>query len=118
MQLLEISMVAVASLGTIVLAVGRRPAFASLRAKWLGQQHYAHPIPTLVFAALVPVYGVINATARGRKVLVPELVLDRAIPVEPVWILVYVSMWVFAFLPAFVVREVELRHRSVLAYLS
>ena len=53
MQLLEISVLGVASLGTIVLAIGRRPAFASLRAKWLGRQHYAHPIPTLVFAALV-----------------------------------------------------------------
>ncbi len=73
MQLLEISVVAVASLGTIIIAVGQLPAFASLRAKWLGRQHYAHPIPTLLFAALVPVYFVINANTPGRTVFVPEL---------------------------------------------
>jgi membrane-associated phospholipid phosphatase len=83
-----------------------------------GRQHYAHPIPTLLLAALVPVYFIINAITSGRTVFVPELALDRAVPLEPVWILVYSSMWVFAFLPAFVIREVELRRRAVLAYIT
>src|SRR6266481_5065885 len=83
-----------------------------------GRQHYAHPIPTLLLAALVPVYFVINASTSGRAVFVPELALDRAVPLKPVWILVYIAMWVFAFLPVFVIREVELRRRVVLAYIT
>src|SRR5437868_15545111 len=80
-----------------------------------GRQHYAHPIPTLLLAALVPVYFIINASTSGRRVFAPELALDRAVPLKPVWILVYISMWVFALLPAFLVRNVELRRRAVLA---
>src|SRR5881409_830089 len=82
------------------------------------RQHYPHPIPTLLLAALVPVYAVINVITSGRTVFVPELPLDRTVPLVPVWILVYVSLWVFAFLPVFVVREVRLRRCAVLAYVT
>jgi membrane-associated phospholipid phosphatase len=116
MGLLEFSVV-LAILGALVIVVGRIPAFASLRAKLPGRQRYAHPIPTLVLASLVPVYMIINVSTRGRAVFVPELALDRAVPLQPAWTLVYGSMYVFAFLPAFVVREVTLRRRAVLAYI-
>ena len=93
-------------------------SFDLLRGKLLGRQPYAHPIPTLVLAALVPVYPLINVSTAERSVFVPALPLDRAVPLVPAWILVYVSLWVFAFLPVFVVREVELRRRAVLAYIT
>lgn len=117
MGLLEFS-VALAILGTIVLVAGRIPAFAPLRAKLLSDVRYEHPIPTLVLFAILPVYMIINVRTPGRIVYVPELPLDRAIPLQPIWMLVYGSMYVFAFLPAFVVRDLELRRRAVRAYIA
>ena len=79
---------------------------------------YPYAVPTLVLAALVPMYMLVAAVTPGRTLFVPELALDRAIPLQPGWVLVYLSQWVFSFLPVFVVRGVELRRRAVLAYLT
>ncbi len=48
----------------------------------------------------------------------PEIALDRALPLRPEWAPVYWSQWVFSFLPVFIVRGVELRRRTVLAYVT
>ena len=106
-----------AAIGTVMLVAGRLPALAAWRHRFLGREPYAHPGPTIALAILGPVYMVINTNTSGRTVYVPELPLDRAIPLEPAWIVVYGSMYVFAFLPVFVVRDPELRCRAVLAYI-
>ncbi len=67
---------------------------------------------------LVPMYFFIGTLIPGRAVFRPEVALDRAVPLQPAWTLVYFSMWVSAFLPVFVVRQTELRRRAVLSYLS
>ncbi len=79
---------------------------------------YPNAGPVLALAGLVPMYMAIAAWTPGRTLFVPELALDRAVPLQPVWVLAYASQWVFSFLPVFVVRGVPLRRRVVLAYLA
>jgi membrane-associated phospholipid phosphatase len=79
---------------------------------------YPHAGPVLTLAALVPMYMAIAAWTPGRALFVPELALDRAVPLQPAWALVYASQWVFSFLPVFIVRGAPLRRRVVLAYLT
>jgi membrane-associated phospholipid phosphatase len=79
---------------------------------------YPDPIPVFVLAALGPMYMVIAVLMTGRTLFTPELTLDRAVPLQPAWVLVYLSQWVFSFLPVFVVRGHELRRRAVFAYLT
>ncbi len=71
-----------------------------------------------VFAALVLSYFAMAAVTPGRTLFVPELALDRAVPLRPAWTPVYLSLWVFSFLPLFVVRDVEQRRRTILAYIA
>lgn len=71
-----------------------------------------------MIALIIPVYHVIVMINRGRTVFTPELALDRAIPLEPNWMLAYGSIWIFAFLPVFVVREPALTRRAMLAILA
>ena len=71
----------------------------------------------VVFVALVFSYFPMAAATRGRTLFVPELALDRAIPIEPAWMPMYISLWLFSFLPLVVVRGVA-RRRTVLAYIT
>jgi len=66
----------------------------------------------------MPGYHVVVALNRGRTVFMPELALDRAISVQPAWMLAYGSVWIFAFLPIFVVSDPALRRRFMLAALT
>ena len=68
--------------------------------------------------SLVPMYFGIGAMTLGRPLHTPATSLDRALPLEPAWMLVYGSMYVFAFLPLLVVRDGELRHRAARAYVT
>jgi membrane-associated phospholipid phosphatase len=70
------------------------------------------------FASLVAMYFVVAAATTGRTLFVPELPLDRAVPLRPAWTPVYLSLWVFSFLPLFIVRGIELRRRTILAYIT
>lgn len=79
---------------------------------------YPDAAPTLLLAALVPMYMAIAVVTRGSALGVPAVPLDGAIPLEPAWVFVYVSQWVFSFLPVFVVRGTELRRRAVRAFLA
>ena len=77
---------------------------------------------TLVASALVslaPMYFVITSMTRGWPVYTPELPLDRAVPVQPAWMLVYGSLYVFiGILPLMVVRSKELFRRALASYLA
>jgi membrane-associated phospholipid phosphatase len=68
--------------------------------------------------SLAPMYFVIGELTRDRPAYAPELALDRLIGVEPVWMFVYGSLYVFAVvLPFLVVRDRDLGRRSLQAYL-
>jgi membrane-associated phospholipid phosphatase len=77
---------------------------------------------TMVASALValaPMYFIITSMTRGWPVHMPELPLDRAVSVQPAWMLVYGSLYVFiGVLPLMVVRPAELFRRALAAYLA
>jgi hypothetical protein len=45
-------------------------------------------MPIVALMLLVPFYIVIAELTRGRTQHVPELALDRMVPVEPAWVVV------------------------------
>jgi membrane-associated phospholipid phosphatase len=80
---------------------------------------YRVTIPMVVFVLLVPAYIFIADVARFGKASAPAIALDRAIPLQPVWALIYGALYLFLILlPVFVVREDEHLRRTVWAYLS
>ncbi len=76
---------------------------------------------TLLASALVslaPLYFAIGDLTRGWPTYVPEVALDRVVPLQPGWMLVYGSLYVFAFLlPLLVVRQDDLLRRAMRGYL-
>lgn len=81
---------------------------------------YPVTIPMVVLVSLVPFYIFIGQMMRGRTELhVPALALDRALPLQPAWAMVYATLYLFLIvLPVFVVREQEHIRRTVGAYLT
>jgi membrane-associated phospholipid phosphatase len=67
--------------------------------------------------SLVPLYFGIGAQTLGRPLHRPEVALDRAISLQPAWMLVYGSLLVFVLLPLLLVRENDLFRRAMRAYL-
>ena len=79
---------------------------------------YRVPLSMVVLVALVPLYVLIPALFPPRIRHVPDLALDRAWPLVPVWAIVYGALYLFLILlPIFVVRQDELIRRTVYAYL-
>ncbi len=74
-------------------------------------------VPMITLLALVPGYLVIAGLTAGRPLHVPELALDRLIPLEPAWALVYGSHLAFVFMPVLIMRKEELIRRAFLAWL-
>lgn len=77
---------------------------------------------TLLASALVslaPLYFVIGELTRDRPAYAPEVALDRALSLQPGWMFVYGSLYVFVvLLPLLVVRQQELFRRAMQAYLT
>ena len=73
-------------------------------------------VPCLVLALLIPSYLVIGAYARDRMLHQPALALDRALPVLPLWPLVYGSLWMAVFLPMVTLRHEEHMRRTLWAF--
>jgi membrane-associated phospholipid phosphatase len=70
------------------------------------------------FVSLAPMYFVIAILTRDRATYTPELALDRAVSLQPAWMLVYGSLYVFVvLLPILVVRQQELFRRALKGYL-
>ncbi len=79
---------------------------------------YRVTLPRVVLVLLVPFYIFIPELTRGRTLHVPELALDRVVPLRSTWALIYGSLYLFVIvLPVFVVRQDEQIRRTVLAYL-
>jgi membrane-associated phospholipid phosphatase len=75
-------------------------------------------IPMVVLFAIIPVYIFIGeALMPGRTLHVPELALDRVVPVRAAWSVIYGSLFLAALLPVFVVHRQELIRRTILAFL-
>ena len=79
---------------------------------------YRVPIPLVLLVGLVPFYILIPELWPPHTRHVPELALDRALPLMPSWALVYGALYLFLImLPILVVREDELIRRTAFAYL-
>src|SRR5436309_10061543 len=59
---------------------------------------YPVSLPMVVLVSLVPFYLFIAGLARERTLHVPELALDRVVPLQPTWALIYGSLYLFAIL--------------------
>jgi hypothetical protein len=80
---------------------------------------YRVTIPMIILVSLVPFYIFIPELMAGRALHIPELALDRVVPLQPAWALVYGALYFFLILlPLFVVREEEQINRTVFAYLT
>jgi membrane-associated phospholipid phosphatase len=70
------------------------------------------------FMSLLPMYFVIGELTRSWPAHAPATMLDRVMPLEPGWTLVYGSLYVCGFiLPLFVVRGRDLFRRALKAYI-
>ena len=79
---------------------------------------YRVPLSMILLFALVPLYIFIPALFPPESRNVPELSLDRAIPLLPSWSLVYGALYMFLILlPIFVVRDDAHIRLTVSAYL-
>ncbi len=80
---------------------------------------YRVTIPMVLLVSLVPLYLFIPNWAFTSELYAPELVLDRILPLQPVWALVYGALYLFLILlPILVVRQEEQIRRTVYAYLA
>lgn len=79
---------------------------------------YRVPLSMVLLSVLVPLYILLPAWLPPRVRYVPELALDRVIPVVPSWALVYGALYLFLILlPVFVVRQYGHIRRTMYAYL-
>lgn len=79
---------------------------------------YPVTLPMVLLVLLVPLYLFLPALAPG-PMRVPEVALDRLVPLRPIWALIYGAVYAFLIiLPVFVVRQPEHIRRTVLAYLT
>lgn len=80
---------------------------------------YPVTIPMVALVMLVPLYLFIAGVVRERPLHSPAIALDAALPLQPVWALIYGSLYAFLIvLPVFVIRQQDHIRRTVFAYLS
>ncbi|HJQ40564.1 MAG TPA: phosphatase PAP2 family protein, partial [Thermoanaerobaculia bacterium] len=79
---------------------------------------YRVTFPMVLLVSLVPLYIFIAEWNAGRTMHAPALALDRSIPLQPAWALVYGALYFFLIVvPVLVIREEEQIRRTVFAYL-
>jgi len=74
-------------------------------------------VPAVTMMLLVPFYLVIAAVTDERTLYAPELALDRMMPVQPAWSVIYLSYLLSPFLPLLIMRQEEHIRRTFLAWL-
>ena len=73
----------------------------------------------VLLVLMVPFYVFIAEWMPGRVLHAPEVALDRLVPLQPAWAMVYGSLYLFLILlPLFVVRQSAQIRRTLLAYLA
>ncbi len=75
-------------------------------------------VPAVMLMLLIPGYLAIGLMPRGRTMHLPELTLDRMVPVQPAWAVIYLSYLAVPFLPVLIMRQEEQIRRTFLAWLS
>ena len=76
-------------------------------------------ISMVALGLIIPLYLFIpRELLKGRTFYMPATWLDHALPVAPAWSLVYLSLFLAALLPVFVVHQQELLRRTVNAFLA
>lgn len=93
-----------------------RPSWSMVKRVFLRPQPVT--IPMVMLFAIIPFYLYIGVLTRGRMTHVPELALDRVVPMESSWSLIYLSLFLAALLPVFVVHQQELVRRTIAAFLA
>ncbi|HEY0593879.1 MAG TPA: phosphatase PAP2 family protein [Thermoanaerobaculia bacterium] len=72
----------------------------------------------VLFVSMIPFYVFIGDGMRGRASHYPELALDRLIPLQPSWVLVYGTLYFYLIaLPWLTIRQPAHIRRMVFAYL-
>ena len=74
-------------------------------------------VPAVTMMVLIPFYLVIAAVTDDRTLHTPELALDRMVPVQPAWSVIYLSYLLSPFLPLLMMRQEEHIRRTFLAWL-
>ena len=75
-------------------------------------------LPMAALFAIIPLYLVIGSIVSHGRLHRPDSSLDSLFPLAPAWSLVYLSLFLAALLPVFVVHQQELVRRVVWMYLS
>lgn len=76
-------------------------------------------VPMVLLALIIPIYLFIGGgLLPGRTIYAPAIWLDEAIPVNAAWSVVYLSLFLAALLPVFVVHQQDLVRRTVNAFLA
>jgi hypothetical protein len=76
-------------------------------------------ISMIALALIISSYLVISgALVPGRTIYMPLVWLDHALPVEPAWSVIYLSLFLAALPPVCVVHQQELVQRTVHAFLA
>ena len=75
-------------------------------------------LPMVALFAIIPFYLVIGSFVADGHVHRPQSGLDSLFPLAPAWSLVYLSLFLAALLPVFVVHQQELIRRVVWMYLT
>ena len=75
------------------------------------------PLSMVALFSIVPLYLYIGVFVSGSTSHSPAFSWDGALPLQPAWSVIYGSLFLAVFLPAFVVHQQELIRRTVLAYL-
>lgn len=96
--------------------IGRRPFEWKVVAEIMTRPQPV-TVPMVLLFALIPFYLVIGDAVSGGPSHVPELSLDRAIPLVPGWSLVYGSLFLAAVLPALVIHQHVHLNRTILAFI-
>jgi membrane-associated phospholipid phosphatase len=65
---------------------------------------------------LVPLYFGVGARTLGRPLHAPALPVDGMLPLQPAWMIVYGSLYLFVLLPLLVVDNKELLRRTMKSY--
>lgn len=100
-------------------AIGGLAVFGFMAGRRYSRRPFPNSGPVLALALLIPGYHVIAGIHRGGAQLhMPALSIDRAIPLEPTWMLAYGSIWFFAFLPVLVLRGPALTRRALYAFIA
>lgn len=74
-------------------------------------------VPAVALMLLVPCYLVIAVATRGWTVHMPATALDRMVPLQPAWSVIYLSYLLCPFLPVLMLRQEEQIRRTFLAWL-